>query len=346
MPLPSFQNLISLPDDSVPVTDADEEVFLLYTRLASAPLAEDEDDHKHAFHGLGFVDSHHDIINLSIPIPSLISASAAVGETTSGKKSGRKPKNRSISSKGSAERTIEIELFQDMTALRSRPGETGSVLWQASVVLAQIVLMQYHDHRLDVPHLFDRSKLATSHILELGAGIGLLSIILSPLAQRYTATDLEPLLPLIRKNIMHNLPPSKPSSPQGGSKHTHTPPNLNTNRRVSIESCDWIALHQTPESSRHRYFTLTNSDTVDLLIAVDCIYNPALVPPLVSTLNHYANPGHTAVLVMVELRAEDVISEFLDQWVKSGEWKIWRIGGDLFHPRYACWVGWKGVSEA
>ena len=62
--------------------------------------------------GLGYVDSHKDILEIKFDIsfkssPDLRRKAELV------------------------EKTVEIELHQDKTALRSRKGDTGSVVWRA-----------------------------------------------------------------------------------------------------------------------------------------------------------------------------------------------------------------------
>lgn len=71
----------------------------------------------------------------------------------------------------------------------------------------------------------------------------------------------------------------------------------------------------------------------------------------------------TAVVVVAELRAEDVVREFLEGWLGLGRgsggsengaewnrgWRIWSLsGGDGgegkgagLGPRYGMWIGWK-----
>lgn len=90
-------------------------MFLLYTNILLAPS---EDAHTDEFHGLGHVDSRKDTLFIKLELKS-----SALHSDPSVKKSRGK---RVDSSK-----TLEVELAQDKTSLRSRKGDTGSVLWKA-----------------------------------------------------------------------------------------------------------------------------------------------------------------------------------------------------------------------
>jgi predicted nicotinamide N-methyase len=166
--------------------------------------------------------------------------------------------------------------------------------------------------------------LRNSHVLELGAGTGLLSIALSPLVREYTVTDIAALLPLIRKNLSLNFDgwPAKSN--------------------VSVEELDWERLHASTPALRAANFSYS---PIDVILAVDCIYHPSLLPCLVDTIDFLAAPGKTAVLVVVELRAEDVVREFLERWLGTAGWEVWRVAlpvdGVLDKP-YVGWMGRKG----
>lgn len=90
---------------------------------------------------------------------------------------------------------------------------------------------------------------------------------------------------------------------------------------------------------------------MDLLLVVDCIYHPSLLPPLVTTIDALAVTGRTVVVVVVELRAEDVIREFLELWLQAGQsngdgdggtWEIWHANVDeILDGPYAMWIGRK-----
>ena len=169
----------------------------------------------------------------------------------------------------------------------------------------------------------------------LRAGTGLLGVVFASLVRQYTATDIAELVPLIKKNLaLNNVPDYSPSSPSKSA-----PPRAN----VSAEALDWVALRNCSPSKRQSIYLYP---PIDLLLVVDCIYHPSLLPALVDTIDHLATPERTAVLVIVELRAEDVVREFLELWLAAGQssWEIWHAEGIMEGP-YAVWVGWKKGAD-
>lgn len=81
------------------------------------------------FRGLGYVDSKTDTLSVKLEIyPPLLDVATSPVAKKSG--NGRSTKARGKPKKVEP-KVLEIELFQDGTALRSRKGDTGSVLWRA-----------------------------------------------------------------------------------------------------------------------------------------------------------------------------------------------------------------------
>ncbi|TFY61184.1 hypothetical protein EVG20_g7145, partial [Dentipellis fragilis] len=151
------------------------QVFLLYTQLAA--LKPEDGVTGHPFRGLGFLDSRQDSLTVRLhvkPAPvQVLETDLQDTNKPSTKLSGRS-KGRSTKAKGKAKhndetRVIEIELAQDATALRSRSGDTGSVLWKASMDFAQLVLQEYYFPHPDIDSLFYPTALRNAHILELGS---------------------------------------------------------------------------------------------------------------------------------------------------------------------------------
>ena len=76
--------------------------------------------------------------------------------------------------------------------------DTGSVLWSGSVLLAE--------------HIRRRGIAAGSSVLELGAGLGLVSIVASCLGASVVSTDGDAaILPVLQRNIVRNLDASHPA---------------------------------------------------------------------------------------------------------------------------------------
>jgi hypothetical protein len=140
------------------------------------------------------------------------------------------------------------------------------------------------------------------------AGTGLLALALSPLVRRYTATDIPALVPLLHKN-------------------------LSASASVTVTALDWTlpALRQVD---------VRGADAPGMLLVVDCVYHPAMVRPLLTTLTALATPQHTVAVVVAELRAEDVLREFLQGWIALG-WRVWSVGEDLLGARWGMWVAWR-----
>ncbi|KAI0093382.1 putative methyltransferase-domain-containing protein [Irpex rosettiformis] len=312
-----------LPPGSDLVTDADEEVFLLYTSLAAKNTQSTGD----GFRGLGYLDNHKDVLTLEFTVPLPQKKSEARNTSR---------KRKAYKSRGDVEnlqKTLEVQLAQDKTALRSRKGDTGSVLWRASAEFAQFALKE--SVSTSPTALLDQERLAEAHVLELGylrAGTALLAIVLSSLVRQYTVTDIEDLIPLITKNLSLNNLPLSSSAPQASS------------HKVTAEALDWVLLKNSPPSVRQTAFSYPQ---IDLLLVVDCIYHPSLLRPLVETINYLATPERTAVLVLVELRQEDVVREFLELWLLAGEgaWEIWHVESGMEGP-YAMWIGWKKAIKS
>ncbi len=99
----------------------------MYSELQAKPLI--KPDMNRPFRGLGYVDSHQDILSISIELEG-----GQVPNTESGLQSQKKNVKRRARTRQIADKTIEIEIAQDTTALRSRKGDTGSVIWYARCV--------------------------------------------------------------------------------------------------------------------------------------------------------------------------------------------------------------------
>ena len=150
---------ISLPTDATFVSDADEEIFLLYTRLA-ALKPPDSSDTGH-FHGLGTENSKEDALLVHIelkppptacdpaPKSDTLNRNTASGRRKRGKKREGLSSKPDISVRQGKEAepvVLEYTLAQDITALRSRSGDTGSVLWKTRLSPKIVLVLKAISH--------------------------------------------------------------------------------------------------------------------------------------------------------------------------------------------------------
>ena len=99
-------------------------MFLLYSYLQTNVQPNEGE-----FRGLGYVDSRKDVltVELKFQVPGQPSDH---GSDSSSLKRHRKSK-KAQKTNHISDKTVDIQLAQDKTALRSRKGDTGSVLWKA-----------------------------------------------------------------------------------------------------------------------------------------------------------------------------------------------------------------------
>lgn len=294
------------------VEDAEEEIFILYSQLQGSArqgsFDDDSDNDASKESGLGSVNPKDGQITITLPICRC--------QTCIERRSENSSRHRKNSKRNAGSWPTEISLYQDITSLNSRKGDTGSVLWRASKKIAALTLSEV---------LMSHANLSSCQILELGAGTGFLAIALAPMVKRYIATDLPFLIPLIAKNISQNIP-----------RHSN----------LSIEALDWIEFQSMPLNTRLTAYKNVwiddiqgSSNSARIVLVIDCIYNPSLVDPLLAVINHFAIYGKekALVLVVLELRAEEVSKLFLSRWMDSGQWEIWSLG--VLGTRFAVWIG-------
>ncbi|BGP52867.1 Ribosomal protein lysine methyltransferase [Rhodotorula sphaerocarpa] len=215
---------LNLPAGSLLVEDADEEIFLLYTRKlqlagqSRSPGSEQKeggkDEETLKTDGLGFASEAGEVVPvvLTVSDPRLdaaeapnVSGSAALGPRRGGPKRG-KGAGGSVGARKQV--TVEVDLHQSLAALRHRKGDTGSVLWRLSVHLAKYLLREHHFPDPSRPALLP--SLPHSTILELGSGTGFLGIALRSLFQdangdgRWLFSDQLENLPLVVRNLRAN----------------------------------------------------------------------------------------------------------------------------------------------
>ena len=223
---------------------------------------------------------------------------------------------------------LNVTIHQSPTLLSSNRngGTTGAVLWRISPVFAEWISSTTN------PLLVQGVLDSTSTVIELGCGIsGIVALALAGRIGKYIATDQEYLLKTLKQNIDENLPVPEPAKSKKAiaqlSARAKGIPKPQT--KVEIIALDWelSSLSSLPSF-------LGSSGTVDAVIACDCIYNEALIEPLVRTCadicrlrNALDSKTPTVCIVAQQLRSSDVF----DAWVKAfiRLFSCWRLQDEL-----------------
>ncbi|WQF83567.1 Putative lysine methyltransferase, S-adenosyl-L-methionine-dependent methyltransferase superfamily [Colletotrichum destructivum] len=195
----------------------------------------------------------------------------------------------------------DFTIHQSPTVLSSTRagGTTGAVLWKITPLFATYLSSPSSP--------FSPIFRPTSAVLELGCGISpLTALLLAPRVARYVLTDQPYVSRMIHQNLEANPLPSSSSSSKsssrrkktGGGASSSSPSSSSTPGVIAFQSLDWEL--DTPDPS------LTGSPTIrsfDAIVCCDCIYNEALVAPLVSA---------TADLARLRLREREDRAEARD----------------------------------
>ncbi|OBT91195.1 hypothetical protein VE02_00324 [Pseudogymnoascus sp. 03VT05] len=187
----------------------------------------------------------------------------------------------------------DLTIHQSPTILSSTRGggTTGAVLWKITPLVASWLSSPtnpFTTHSIFTP---------SSTLLELGSGIsGVIALAISPSVSSYTLTDQTYVLKLLRQNISSNLPSlsrkakssnnnssskskAKSKSKRGAAQTTAAAEGGEGgeggegNSNIQIKTLDW----ETDEVAG----LLPGGGSFDAVIACDCIYNDALIEPLV-----------------------------------------------------------------
>ena len=190
----------------------------------------------------------------------------------------------------------------------------------------------------------------TSTVLELGCGISPLNALAtSPRISRHILTDQHYVQKLIKTNISENTPKLRTNNNNSSSSRTKNKkqqqqqnlPAGGNKTNISFTPLDWetdtptAALIPNDDSDD----TAGRTKSFDAVLACDCVYNYALVPPLVSTCaaacklreDEIDEEGkarkQTLCIVAQQLRNDDVFCSWLREFMTL--FRVWRVNEDL-----------------
>ena len=222
----------------------------------------------------------------------------------------------------------DLNIIQSPGLLSSNrtEGTTGAVVWKITPLFAEWIALEENV-------VFQSSVLnRQSTVLELGCGIsGIVAIASSRRVGTYVATDQEYIFKWLKLNIENNAPKSKISDKV---KQHSKAPNLNLIENTLIMALDW---ESSSVSDLPRMISINSEDinqTIDAVIACDCIYNEALIEPMVRTCAEICQlpkasslKKATVCIIAQQLRSNAVFEAWLSAFYKV--FRVWRVPDNL-----------------
>lgn len=172
-----------------------------------------------------------------------------------------------------------------------------------------------------------------SSVLELGCGIsGIIGITMSSFVASYTLTDQQYVMKLLNENITRNTQNSRSKLRKSTSKSNKKGTSSHDTQNISnvfTKVLDW-----EQDVITASFTGLPNKSSFDILIACDCIYNDALIDPLVRTCADTCKLRNTSatspdttiptlVIVAQQLRSPEVFEGWLEAFHR--DFRVWRM---------------------
>ena len=230
----------------------------------------------------------------------------------------------------------DLDIRQSPTLLSSNRegGTTGAVVWKITPLFAQWIAS-------DTNFLFRSSVLdERSLVLELGTGVsGIIAITMARRIGRYIATDQEYVFKLLKANIEDNFFEAKGSGSGSnvakyqGKGHIHNH-NLCVRGKIEVLALDWESSIVSSLPTKIATSSAEVSQTIDAVIACDCIYNESLIIPFVRTCADICqlNTAHSTKKPTLCIVAQQLRSNLIfEAWLKAFHnlFKVWRMPDDL-----------------
>ncbi|WRT66322.1 uncharacterized protein IL334_003277 [Kwoniella shivajii] len=234
----------------------------------------------------------------------------------------RQPQRPSTSTRASPENEIgkgKITLVEEQIAIQG--GTTGLRTWTAALHLAHHILLHPQSIFQD-PTTIDRG------IIELGAGTGFLSILLSQLGVNVISTDLGDEAPSddqdqaretkdedVEKVETHVqsesiTPLARLKSNVSSESQLMCKIKLDDLDEIQVKSLDWTEASLHSPERPEIWDTLENERRT--IIAADVIYDPILIPPLVNTINRLIGDSKAECIISATVRNQTTFDGFVN----------------------------------
>ena len=171
----------------------------------------------------------------------------------------------------------------------------------------------------------------SSKVIELGSGVtGVVLLALAPLVGQYTATDQQYILQHLTRNIEANAHPLQSNKRKAAHrKRTRIQEGVGApdQRNWIVQRLDW---------ETDSVVGISDAKDTSVVVAIDCIYNEALIEPFVRTcadicrFRSNEDSAPTICVIGQQLRSEDVFEEFMKSFTRT--FRVWRVPETLLSP--------------
>lgn len=219
----------------------------------------------------------------------------------------------------------DFELSQSPGALQSsrEGGTTGAAVWKSSILLAEWMAWPQNP-------IFAVGTVKSA--IELGSGIsGLVPMIVASKVRKVFATDQAYVLKTLQANIASNTMSPAPKQKRKSGKIA-AQQSSNPQSSIDAFALDWENDDVVSVLSANGL-----KDGVELILACDCVYNYALIDPLVQTCTDICRmrlkdkgedaAQQTLCVIAQQLRQPEVFEQWLETFHRS--FRVWRVPDSL-----------------
>ena len=201
----------------------------------------------------------------------------------------------------SSEQDLVISARQDISI--SNESNTGKIVWETSYLLLTFLLER---------------KVKLGKVLEVGAGCGMLGIVLavSKYAKKVVLTECIDVMSNLELNVIRN------ASILTTKKDKHL---------AVARQLDWLA----PHHDISRFPRNLQEHSFDTIVGTDVVYTQSLVEPLLFTLRLMAHKK-TTVYLCLQIRCEDSHKLLLSK-ASEHNWKVKDISEELSSMSSCSW---------
>jgi predicted nicotinamide N-methyase len=182
---------------------------------------------------------------------------------------------------------------------------TGGIVWETAYLLASYLILKAGE-------VGKGKKCPLGRVLEVGAGCGMLGMIISAskLAKKVIMTETTEVIANLEKNLAQNIKPKKSSKIEDWNRCC-------SRDKISVRRLRWDDYSKDIDICQADNSDDLDPHSFDTIIGTDVIFTTTLVRPLLKTLRAMSHEG-TQIYLCVQVRCQDSHDMLLEKAAKYG----------------------------